>query len=114
MHDSPEFPDLRDALRKKAAVGGGSMDIGSGTHRRRASSGRGFFGFFSSSSATNNRSSKGTAPGGNAAIPGAREDDGDGALPTLETQPSMLAVDLALAAGETRSCTCPFTCQRKL
>lgn len=107
---SSELLDLRDALRKKAAVGGGSLDIGSGTHRRRASGG--FFGFLSSSYAPNNTASKGSVAGGDLTLAGSKDEDGDDALPTLETQPSMLAVDLTLAAGETRSCTCSFTCLR--
>lgn len=37
------------------------------------------------------------------------EFDPDTPLPTFEVQPSMLAVDLALAPGESRSCACSRT-----
>ncbi|KAF8584974.1 Rgp1-domain-containing protein [Ramaria rubella] len=89
---SSELVDLRDALRKKAAVGGGSLDIGSGTQLPRVSSSGSIFGFFSSSASTNNTPYHSGLP-----------DDTDESLPTLETQPSMLAIDLTLAAGESRS-----------
>lgn len=109
---SPEFIDLRNVLRKKAVVGGGSLDIGSGTHRHRASGG--FFGFLSSSNTTNNAASRGSVPGGIMAPAGATGENPDEAIPTLETQPSMLAIDLTLAAGESRSCTSLFTYYCKL
>ena len=112
MPTSSEFLDLRDALRKKAVVGGGSLDIGSGTHRRRANGG--FFGFLSSANTTNNVASRVLVPGGVTTTASATGEDIDDAIPTLETQPSMLAIDLTLAAGESRSCTCPFTCHLKL
>ncbi|KAF8508516.1 Rgp1-domain-containing protein [Gautieria morchelliformis] len=100
MPTSSEFLDLRNALHKKAAVGGGSLDIGSGSHRRRASGG--FFGFLSSNTISN-ANSRASVPGGITTPAGTLGDDNNEALPTLETQPSMLAVDLTLAAGESRS-----------
>ena len=110
MPTSSEYLDLRDALRKKAVVGGGSLDIMSRSHRRHASGG--LFGFLSSSN-TNDVASRGPVPG-RIITPASAINDDDETIPILETQPSMLAVDLTLGAGESRSCTCQFTCHRKL
>ncbi|KAF8525087.1 Rgp1-domain-containing protein [Hysterangium stoloniferum] len=93
VSSSSEVLGIREALQKKAAIGGGSLDIGEGLHHTRPVS-NGLFGFLSSPTPTST-----TFPNN---MSGATE-DGEDALPTLETQPSMLAIDLSLAPGESRS-----------
>ena len=130
--------DVRLALlNRRGIVGGGSMDISSAVnspnpaqqgvrsssssrtahgHKRSASllallspslsdnntgAGAGAFGF-------GVRSEVGLGKGGGGGGGGVGEDLKDAVLPTFESQPAMLAVDLSLAPGESRSCNFPF------
>ena len=115
---------LRIRLLRRPIVGGGSMDITSRqrvqerrrTHSRASSLTSGLLSLLSPSSSSvpsspvqsspppwkagGSRSSAGVAANG-----GSQEDvDPEMPLPTFEVQPSMLAVDLSLAAGESRTC----------
>lgn len=88
--------NLRRALRKRTVVGGGSMDISSTSSSR---SGGMLSSLFSSSSTSSSRRSWLSSL---AALGDSTNHDDQ--LPTFESQPSMLVVDLNLAPGESRSC----------
>lgn len=103
VHNAPEMYVLRDRL-KKGRVGGGSLDfvVGSsagGRGHKRGSSWLGLGGLFGSGNT--DVVGRGALAGGSAIGPGSEDD-----LPTFETQPSVLAIDLRLAPGESKSCKC--------
>lgn len=123
---------LRMRLLKRPIVGGGSMDITSRqrvperkrTHSRASSLTSGLLSLLSPSSASVSSSpiASSSAPpwkmGSSRTLAGAssvlangdsQEDvDPEMPLPTFEVPPSMLAVDLSLAPGESRTCECPL------
>ncbi|KXN88037.1 Protein sat1 [Leucoagaricus sp. SymC.cos] len=93
----------RALVRKRVAVGGGSMDISQSIQYGSSASrklGHGRSASFSASLI----SLLSPASGGNSSVM-LEEIDPELPLPTFEAQPSMLAVDLSLAPGESRSYT---------
>ena len=123
---------LRMRLLKRPIVGGGSMDITSRqrvperkrTHSRASSLTSGLLSLLSPSSASvpsspiasssappwKMGSSRTLAGASNVLANGDSQEDVDPEmpLPTFEVPPSMLAVDLSLAPGESRTCECPL------
>jgi len=119
---------LRMRLLKRPIVGGGSMDITSRqrvperrrTHSRASSLTSGLLSLISPLSSASVPPSPiassalppwktGSSRGGAASTNGDSQEDVDPEmpLPTFEVPPSMLAVDLSLAPGESRTCECP-------
>ena len=120
--------NVRSSLSKRPAVGGGSMDITSSLHQqhtphrrsshsRSASLSSGLLSLLSPSSLVTSASTPPATPFLSPNLSANRDGEKDGLgilaqdeinpetpLPTFEVQPTMLAVDLCLLPGESRSC----------
>ncbi|GJJ07832.1 hypothetical protein Clacol_002037 [Clathrus columnatus] len=105
VHNAPELYALRDKLRK-GRIGGGSLDLvlgpgagatGIGTRGHKRGSSWFGFGLFAGGG--------GGADSGGSGINTGFSRAADEELPTFETQPSLLAIDLRLAPGESKSYT---------
>ncbi|KIJ45183.1 hypothetical protein M422DRAFT_67326 [Sphaerobolus stellatus SS14] len=96
ISSSAELVKLRDTLRRGSARGGGSLDLVAGMNHA-GTRGSGLFSFLGSGAAgTPTSGTFGPAPG---------TEEAEDSLPTLEMPSTLVAVDLALAPGESRTYT---------